>query len=432
MGTFWTDSIKLPSFPAMEHDIRADVLVIGGGLTGLLCAHRLRQSGLDVVVVEADTIGSGVTGRTTAKITTQHGTVYQTIAKRYGIQTARQYYEANQEALEAYRDIDGDFDLETCDGFLFSRLHREVLENEYNTLRAIGTETEWAKDIELPFSVAGALRIPRQAQANPMKLLACLTAGLTVYEHTRVREIRGNIVTTDNGTTITAESIIVATHFPFLNRHGAYFLKLYQHRSYVAVVDHAPPFEGMYWEASNSGLTFRQRGDQLLIVGGGHRTGKPGLAWRAAEHVVRHYYPEAKITERFATQDCMSLDGIPYIGRYAKHTPQLYVATGFNGWGMTSAMTAALLLTGELIGKPKPWAPVFLPDRTLWHRQLAANAGETFKTLVTPTVPRCPHLGCALKWNAAERSWDCPCHGSRFSESGKLRNGPATGDLKKG
>lgn len=432
MGTFWTESIKLPSFSAMEHDIRADVLVIGGGLAGLLCAYHLQRAGLDVVVVEADTIGSGVTGRTTAKITTQHGAIYQTIAKRYGMQTARQYYEANREALEAYRELDGDFDLETRDGFLFSRLHREVLESENNTLRAIGAETEWAEDVELPFSVAGALRIPRQSQAHPLKLLTLLTADLTIYEHTRVREIRGNVVTTDNGTTITAESIIVATHFPFLNRHGAYFLKLYQHRSYVAAVDGAPPLEGMYWEASNSGLTFRQCGDRLLIVGGGHRTGKSGLAWKAAEQLVRHYYPNAEISARFATQDCMSLDGIPYIGRYAKHTPQLYVATGFNGWGMISAMTAALLLTGELIGKPKKWASVFSPDRTIWHRQLAINAGETFKTLVTPTAPRCPHLGCALKWNSAERSWDCPCHGSRFSESGKLRNGPATGDIKKG
>ena len=432
METFWTNTAKLPSFPSMTHDVRADVLVIGGGLTGLLCAYHLKRAGLDVVVAEADTIGSGVTGRTTAKITTQHGACYHTIAARYGMGTARHYYEANREALEAYRDIEGDFDLKSSDGFLFSRLRREVLETEYNTLRAIGAGAEWAEDVELPFPVAGALRIPHQAQMHPLKLLACLTEGLTIYEHTRVREIRGSIATTDNGTTITAKSIIVATHFPFLNRHGAYFLKLYQHRSYVAVVDQAPPIEGMYWEASNSGLTLRQCGDQLLIVGGGHRTGKPGLGWKAAEQLVRHYYPGAEITARFSTQDCMSLDGIPYIGRYAKHTPQLYVATGFNGWGMTSAMTAALLLTGELIGKPKPWASVFAPDRPIWHRQLATNAGETLKTMVTPTVPRCPHLGCALKWNAAERSWDCPCHGSRFSENGKLRNGPATGDIKKG
>ncbi len=432
MEPFWTNTARLPSFPSMPHDIRADVLVIGGGLAGLLCAHHLKRAGKKVVVAEADTIGSGVTGRTTSKITTQHGACYHTIAARYGMGTARQYYEANREALEAYRDLEGDFDLKICDAFLFSRIRREVLETEHHTLRAIGAQAEWSEDVELPFPVAGAIRIPHQAQVHPLKLLACLTAGLTIYEHTRVCEIRGNIATTDNGTTITAESIVVTTHFPFLNRHGAYFLKLYQHRSYVAVVDHAPPLTGMYWEASDSGLTFRQCGEQLLIVGGGHRTGKPGLGWKAAEHLVRHYYPGAEITARFATQDCMSLDGIPYIGRYAKHIPHLYVATGFNGWGMTSAMTAALLLTGELIGKPKPWASVFAPDRTVWHRQLAVNAGETLKTMVTPTVPRCPHLGCALKWNAAERSWDCPCHGSRFSESGKLRNGPATGDIKKG
>ncbi len=432
MDAVWRESVKLPSFPAIEHDIRADVLVIGGGLAGLLCAYHLERAGKNVVVAEAGVIGSGVTGRTTAKVTTQHGAVYHTIAKSYGMQAARHYYEANREAREAYREIEGDFDLKTCDGFLFSRTHREVLETEMTVLRTIGAEAEWAQAVELPFSVAGALRIPDQAQLQPLKLLRCLAEGLTIYEHTRVREIRGNIATTDSGATITAESIIVATHFPFLNRHGAYFLKLYQHRDYVSVVENAPLLHHMYWEEREDGLTFRQCGERLLIVGGGHRTGKSGLGWKAAEQLVQHYYPGAQITARFATQDCMSLDGIPYIGRYAKHTPQLYVATGFNGWGMTSAMTAALLLTGELIGKPKPWASVLSPDRTIWHRQLAANVGETLKTMVTPTVPRCPHLGCALKWNAAERSWDCPCHGSRFSENGKLRNGPATGDLKKG
>lgn len=429
---FWTESVTLPTFPTMKQDIRTDVLVIGGGLTGLLCAYHLQRAGLEVVVAEADTIGSGVTGRTTAKITTQHGAIYHTIAKRHGMQAARYYYEANAEALEAYRRLDGDFDRNTCDGFLFSRTHREVLETELTVLRAIGAQAEWAEDVELPFPVAGALRIPHQAQVHPLKLLNALVPELTVYEHTRVREIRGNIATTDNGTTVTAGAIVVATHFPFLNRHGAYFLKLYQHRSYVAVVDNAPPLKNTYWEASDSGLTFRQCGDRLLIVGGGHRTGKSGLGWKAVEQVVRHYYPKAQITARFATQDCMSLDGIPYIGRYAKHTPQLYVATGFNGWGMTSAMTAALLLTGELTGKPKPWASVFAPDRTIWRQQLAINAVETLKTLLKPTAPRCPHLGCALKWNAAEHSWDCPCHGSRFSEDGKLRNGPATGNLKEG
>lgn len=432
MDAFWEESAKLPSFPTMKHDIRADVLVIGGGLTGLLCAYHLKRAGMDVIVAEAETIGGGVTGRTTAKITAQHGAIYHRIAARYGMGAARHYYEANREALEAYREIEGDFEFKTCDGFLFSRTHREVLETELNVLRTIGAGAEWAEDVELPFPVAGALRIPHQAQVHPLKLLGCLISGLTIYEHTRVREIRGNIVTTDSGATITAESIIIATHFPFLNRHGAYFLKLYQHRAYVSVVDGAPPLKNMYWEEIENGLTFRPYGDKMLIVGGGHRTGNRGLGWKASEQVVRHYYPDAHISARFATQDCMSLDGIPYIGRYAKRTPHLYVATGFNGWGMTLAMVSALLLTGELIGKPKPWASVFLPDRTIWHRQLALNAGETLKTMFTPTVPRCPHLGCALKWNAAERSWDCPCHGSRFSENGKLRNGPATGDLKKG
>ncbi len=430
--SFWCQTAALPSFPLVTHDIRTDVLVVGGGLSGLLCAYQLKQAGFDVVVAEANTIGSGITERTTAKITTQHGAVYQRIAERYGVAAARQYYVANCEALAAYREIGGDFDLKTCDGFLFSRTHREVLEREEAVLRTIGAKVEWGEDVELPFAVAGALRIPHQSQLNPLKFLARVASELTIYEHTRICEIRDHIATTDSGATITANRILVTTHFPFLNRYGAYFLKLYQHRAYVTVVENAPPMQAMYWEERENGLTFRSYGDKLLIVGGGHRTGKAGLGFKAAEQVVRHYYPQAQIKARFATQDCMSLDGVPYIGRYSPRIPWLYTATGYNGWGMTSAMVAALLLTGELSGKPTEWAPLFAPERTVCHRQLLCNMGETLKNMLTPTVPRCPHLGCALKWNAAEHSWDCACHGSRFAEDGKLLNGPATDDFKKG
>ncbi len=431
MEKIWCDGGSLPTFPMLEHDLRTEVLVVGGGLTGLLCASFLQRVGFSVAVAEAGRIGDGVTGHTTAKITAVHGTDYQRIAERYSLETARQYYAANHAAVEAYHTLDGDFDLKTCDGHLFSRQTPNRLKQELAVLGSVGCEAKWEDETELPFPITGGIRIPNQAQLHPLKLLKALSHNLTIYEKTRITSIRDNTATTEHGCVITAKFIIVATHFPFINTHGFYFLKQYQHRAYGIAVKNAPKLTGMYWEDQDSGLTFRPDGNRLLVVGGGHRTGTHTVGWKAAEQVVRCYYPEATVTSHFATQDCMTLDGMPYIGRYGKTTPSLYVATGFNGWGMTGAMMAALIFQGELTGNKPSFASVFSPDRTIWHRQLAVNIAESTKGLVTPTLPRCPHLGCALKWNRYERSWDCACHGSRFSERGELRNGPSTGPLKR-
>ena len=176
---------------------------------------------------------------------------------------------------------------------------------------------------------------------------------------------------------------------------------------------------------------FRNNGDILLLGGGGHRTGKSGGGWPELEATVKEYYPQARITHRWATQDCMSLDGMPYIGQYSKNTPNLFVASGFNKWGMTSSMVAARILTDLIQRIPNPYSEVFSPSRSMLHKQLGINLLESAKNLLTPTVPRCPHLGCALKWNQQEHSWDCPCHGSRFEENGKLIDNPSTVDLKK-
>ena len=227
---------------------------------------------------------------------------------------------------------------------------------------------------------------------------------------------------------ITAKTFIVATHFPFLNKHGSYFIKLYQHRSYVIALENAPVLDGMYVDESDTGLSFRTYDGKLLLGGGGHRTGKKGGGWNELRDFARRHFPDAREVAHWATQDCMTLDDIPYIGRYSKHTPDLYVATGFNKWGMTSSMVAANLLCDLVQGKKNPYTDVFSPSRSILHPQLIANTAESLLGLLTPTVPRCPHLGCALTYNKQEHSWDCPCHGSRFSEKGKLLDNPATGD----
>ena len=221
----------------------------------------------------------------------------------------------------------------------------------------------------------------------------------------------------------------MATHFPILNKHGGYFLRLYQSRSYVLARENAQDVNGMYLDEREGGLSFRTYEGRLLLGGGGHRTGKQGDGWKGLESFVRTHYPEADIVCHWAAQDCMSLDGVPYIGPYSRATPGLYVATGFNKWGMTSSMAAAMVLRDLVQGRENPFAPVFSPARSSLHPQLAVNALASAANLLKPTAPRCPHLGCALNWNPEERSWDCPCHGSRFAENGKLLDGPATGGI---
>ena len=253
---------------------------------------------------------------------------------------------------------------------------------------------------------------------------------MLIYENTPVRELTPYAAITDYGR-IFADAFIVATHFPFLNKHGSYFLKLYQQRSYVLALENALAPGGMYLSVEENGLSFRHCGDILLLGGSGHRTGKPGGGWTELEEKAKAFYPKSKVVRRWATQDCMSLDGIPYIGQYSRNTPNLYVATGFNKWGMTSSMVAANILTDLVQRKPNVYAQIFSPSRSMLHGQLGINLLESTKNLLSPTSPRCPHLGCALRWNKQEHSWDCPCHGSRFEENGKLIDNPATGDLKK-
>ena len=244
-----------------------------------------------------------------------------------------------------------------------------------------------------------------------------------------MRELIGTTAVTNHGR-IRAEKILVTTHFPFLNKHGSYFLKLYQHRSYVIALQGAPDVDGMYVDASRTGLSFRNCQNLLLLGGGGHRTGKKGGGWRELRDFARRHYPQAEEQYRWAAQDCMSLDGVPYIGPYSASTPDLYVAAGFNKWGMTSSMVSAMLLSDLVQGKNSPYGEVFSPSRSILRPQLAVNGFEAVSSLLTPTARRCPHLGCALKWNPVEHTWDCPCHGSRFTEDGKRLDGPATGDLK--
>ncbi len=431
MDSVWMKNFRPSDFPDLKGNLRTDVLIVGGGLAGVLCAYMLKNAGVDCALVEAKRIGAGITKDTTAKITLQHGLIYNQLINRLGEEKAQLYLRAQQTAVEKYdwlcRNISCDYQRQ--DSYVYSLFDRQKIEREVAALNRLGLNAAFSQAESLPFSVAGAVQVKYQAQFHPLKFLSEIAKGLPIYENTKVLELKSNGAVTDKGE-ITCEKMIIATHFPILNKHGGYFLKLYQHRSYVLALEGAGHVDGMYVDEDKKGLSFRMYGQLLLLGGGSHRTGKQGGNWAELEGFTRDQYPAAKIINRWATQDCMSLDGVPYIGQYSKNTPNLYVATGFNKWGMTSSMVSAMVLADLVQGKENAFAPVFSPSRSMLRPQLAVNAVESLLGLMTPTTPRCPHLGCALKYNRQERSWDCPCHGSRFSENGELINNPATDDKK--
>lgn len=427
----WMDEVCLRRFPKLEGDLGTDVLIVGGGMAGILCAWRLNQAGVDCALIEAGRIGRGVTGRTTGKITSQHGFVYHELIRCFGAEGARMYYEANQAALEEYRQLSRQYvcDFEIKKNCIFSGNDPQKLEQEWEALEKLGIPALYSKQVPVPVETCGGIFFPDQAQFSPLKLLAGITKGLQIYEHTPAREFGTDWVKTDTGM-IRAEKIIVATHFPVINKRGAFFLKLHQERSYVLGMKNGPQINGMFLDDGKDGFSFRNYADQLLLGGGGHRTGKQSRGWEPLVEFARKAFPKAEIQYRWATQDCMTLDGVPYIGQYSPKTPNLYVATGFNKWGMSSAMAASMILTDLVLERDAPWAGLFDPSRPMLAGQLLKNAAHSVVGLLTPTKPRCPHMGCALKWNPQERSWDCPCHGSRFDERGKLLDNPANADAE--
>lgn len=432
MQSLWNNTCSLPEFSSLNKNKSTEVLIIGGGITGILTAYFLHQKGVPYMLVEKERICSGTTGNTTAKITAQHGLIYDKLLKSEGKERAQMYLRANLNALEKFRKLAQsiDCDFETKDNYVYSLSDRKKLEDEITALSAIGYKADFCEKTDLPIKAVGAVRFKNQAQFHPLKFLSEIAMDLNIYENTHVNEMVGTTAVTDKGN-ITARKVVAATHFPFINKHGLYFMKLYQHRSYIIALENAPQINGMYVDEAEKGMSFRNHRNLLLLGGGDHRTGKTGGNWKELRDFSSRNYPEAKEKYYWAAQDCMSLDEIPYIGQYADSTPNFYTATGFNKWGMSGAMVAADILCDIITEGSSEYGKLFNPSRNMIKPQLFVNAAESMINLLTPTKKRCPHLGCALKWNSAEHSWDCPCHGSRFDEKGKLLDNPANDNLQK-
>lgn len=476
MKSVWSESCKFRKREALNKDIKTDVLVIGAGIAGILTAYMLKQKGRDVVLIDAAEIASGNTKNTTAKITSQHDLIYSKLIAEFGEEKARQYAKANELAIKKYKEIIEDKRIE-CDfeekpAYVYSLNEVDVLKEEAKAAKNLGIDAEFVQEANLPFKIKGAVKFNNQAQFNPLKFLKGISNELVIYENTRALEIKENLVVTSGGN-ITANNIVVATHYPIMNAPGYYFMKMHQERSYVLALENTSEIDGMYIDLNKEGYSFRTYNNLLLLGGISHRTGEneEGGSYDKLRKVAKNLYPKAKEKYYWSAQDCMTIDGIPYIGRYSSETPNIYVATGFNKLGMTSSMVSAIIISDMILEKENDFSEIFSPrrfDLSLSINNIANDLIETAKNFIAQKVSipsseiehiknghggiieyngekvgvyknkegkeffvstKCTHLGCQLSWNADELTWDCPCHGSRFDYKGRLIGSPATKDL---
>ena len=472
MDSIWRERTDIPPRPALTGDIQADAAVIGAGMAGCLAAYYLQRAGVRTVVLEARRIGSGQTGNTTAKVTSQHGLIYDRLIRQLGQERAMMYAQANQQAIGQYRTLieeeNIDCDLRVCPAYLYTTRDPEALHREWSAAVQLGLHARLTAATSLPFPAAEALRFEDQARIDPLKLLRAVVKDLTIYENTPVLRAEGHRLQTDRGT-VTAGKVIFACHFPFVNAPGYYFARMHQERSYVLALARASRLDGMYYGIDPGAYSFRQAGPLVLLGGSGHRTGENAAGGRydRLRRAARTWWPDSVEKAAWSAQDCMPQDGVPFIGPFSARTPDWYVATGFQKWGMTTAMAAAHILTDLIQGRDNEFAPVFSPQRPRLRASagsLTADMAVTVRALgrtafaaagdSAAEMPaghggvveaggkkrglyrdgesrehwvgvKCPHLGCELGWNADEASWDCPCHGSRFDADGELLSGPA-------
>lgn len=440
MKSIWMDSTLIPRRNSLTGNKRTEVVIIGAGMAGILTAFYLQRHGVHVVVLEANRIGSGQSGYTTAKITSQHNLIYHKLEKSVGKESARLYGKANQLAVEEYGKLIKRYSIqchyEKKDAYLYSVQESKKLLEEVQSAKELGMPASFVRETKLPFPVCGAVRFTGQAQFNPLEFIKEISSGITVYERTKVLKVQGHDVITDRGV-VKAEKIVFASHYPFVNVPGFYFAKMYQEKSYVMELGPVEDLEGMYLGVDKKAYSFRNYDGKLLLGYGSHRTGKapdtdPFITMR---HTAEHLFHQAEGFRSWTAQDCMTLDSIPYIGTFSAFRPDWYVATGFGKWGMSSSMVAAKMLSMQITGKRTPYDAVFSPQR---HHikasalRFAEHGLESVKGLsagVKPGAVNCPHMGCRLIWNQYDKRWECPCHGSSFEISGKISAGPAQQSL---
>jgi glycine/D-amino acid oxidase-like deaminating enzyme/nitrite reductase/ring-hydroxylating ferredoxin subunit len=485
---FWIVSTPQTEYRSLNDDIEVDIAIIGGGITGVTSAYLLKQEGYKIALLEADRIVQGTTGHTTAKITSQHTLIYDSLKKQIGEEKARQYAEANETAIKEIsrliqeKNIDCNFSWQSAYVYTQQEEYVSQLINEVNAASSLGIKASFLSEIPLPITIKGAMRFDNQAQFHPRKYLLTLAQdipgnGSYIFEQTKVvdvKEDKPSRVITASGNKVIAHKVIIASHYPCYEAMGLFFTRIYPERSYILGIKAKEKFPGgMYITAEDPKRSLRAQvanGSELILIAGEHH--KTGQGEDTNNHYQKLKDFSEKIFEiedipyRWSTQDYTTMDKIPYIGHLTSGTPNIYVATGFNKWGMTNGTTAALILKDLILNGSSPWEDIYDPSRFTPSASAKSFVKENLnvakhlisgKIMPVPSnmeIPQgegkiidlngqrvgayrdkkgslhmvdttCTHMGCELQWNSAETSWDCPCHGSRFTYEGENVEGPA-------
>lgn len=489
----WQETVHLPEFRALDRDIETETLIVGGGITGITAAFRLASAGVKVTLIEAARLASGTTGYTTAKITAQHGLIYHELAAHFGTEKAGLYYQANQEALHwmeqmiTENSVSCGFEKKPAIVYAATDQEADAVEKEKTAYDRLGIPGDLKQETKLSLPVVNALSMPDQAQFHPLMYLHYLIAELTrmgvpVYEQTMAVEVEQEkppVIRTRQGYRIHCRNVLICSHFPFFDPRF-YFSRMFPERSYlIACETDATVPDGMYLSAGDPKRSVRSltlSGKNMVLIGGeNHKTGR-------GEDTESHFsrlsgfagslLGENRQMARWSAQDYTTLDKVPYIGPISANQTHLFVAAGFRKWGMTTGTLAAGLLTDLVLEQDNPYAEIFSPSRfeadPMVRRFLIENAevagnlikgklGQEKKSIadlendqgvivslngtragvykqpdgkMVIVDTTCPHLGCEVNWNQGERTWDCPCHGSRFRANGEVIDGPALKPLK--
>lgn len=492
---YWRDSVQFEKYPKLKETSRAEVGIVGGGITGLTAAYLLAQENIKVILIDSGSILNGTTGHTTAKITAQHGLIYDELIQNFGEENAKLYYQAQIEAKQmiegniSTHDIDCDYRNE--DAYIYTNKNSYIrkLELEKKAYDQLGIEGELTTEIPLNIPFKKALKMKNQAMFHPLKYLRklvdeCVKMGVQIFEQTTATDVEYNkkpTIVTRDGARIICDYVVEASQFPFYDGQGFYPTRMYAERAYVIAVKSFLTYPGgIYINAESPTRSIRStslNGEDLWLIGGeNHKTGQGKSTtkhYQALYDYANKYFNVSDYMYRWSAQDLTTLDKIPYIGSITKTQSNVFVATGFRKWGMTNGTIAAKVITDYILNRKNPYMELFTPSRFQINpslKQFTAVNFDVAKHLIkgklentkdiqsienlTPgnaLVTRingnrtgvfmdenhkvymldttCTHLRCEVEWNSGDQTWDCPCHGSRFSYTGEVITGPATRPL---